>query len=56
MTPHLVCAGAAGAIAFYKKAFAAKEVMRMPGPGGNIATAKSKSATPVSCWPTNFRK
>jgi PhnB protein len=32
--------GAAGAIAFYKKAFGAKEVMRMPGPGGTIGHAE----------------
>ena len=28
VTPHLVCAGAAKAIDFYKKAFAAKELTR----------------------------
>ena len=32
--------GAAGAIAFYKKAFGAKEVMRMPGPKGTIGHAE----------------
>ena len=39
ITPHLVCAGAADAIEFYKKAFGAVEVMRMPGPGGKIVHA-----------------
>ena len=34
LTPHLVCAGAADAIEFYKKAFGAVEVARMPGPDG----------------------
>ena len=34
ITPHLVIRGAAEAMDFYKKAFAAKEVMRMPGPDG----------------------
>lgn len=34
VTPHIVCAGAAEAIAFYQKAFGAKELMRMPGPDG----------------------
>jgi len=40
VTPYLSVKGAAGAIAFYKKAFAAKEVMRMPGPGGTIGHAE----------------
>jgi len=34
VTPHLVCAGAADAIEFYKKAFGAVEGGRMPGPDG----------------------
>ena len=36
VTPYLSVKGAASAIAFYKKAFGAKEIMRMPGPGGTI--------------------
>jgi uncharacterized glyoxalase superfamily protein PhnB len=40
ITPHLVCAGAAEAIEFYKKAFGAVEVGRMPGPGGKIMHAQ----------------
>jgi uncharacterized glyoxalase superfamily protein PhnB len=36
VTPHLVCAGAADAIEFYKKAFGATEVGRMPGPDGKL--------------------
>jgi uncharacterized glyoxalase superfamily protein PhnB len=39
VTPHLVCAGAAGAIDFYKKAFGATEETRMIGPGGGIMHA-----------------
>jgi len=39
VTPHLVCAGAAEAIEFYKKAFNAVEVARMPGPGGKLMHA-----------------
>jgi uncharacterized glyoxalase superfamily protein PhnB len=31
VTPQLTCAGAAEAIAFYKKAFDAVEMMRLPG-------------------------
>lgn len=40
VTPYLSIKGAASAIAFYKKAFAAKEIMRMPAPGGNIGHAE----------------
>lgn len=39
VTPHLVCAGAAEAIEFYKKAFAAVEYGRMPGPDGKLIHA-----------------
>lgn len=39
VTPHLVCAGAAAAIEFYKKAFGATEMMRMPAPDGRIMHA-----------------
>lgn len=34
VTPHLVCRGAADAIEFYKKAFGAVEMARMPVPDG----------------------
>jgi PhnB protein len=40
VTPYLSVQGAASAIAFYKKAFGAKEIMRMPGPGGTIGHAE----------------
>ena len=33
ITPHLVIKGASDAIAFYQKAFGAKEIYRMPMPG-----------------------
>jgi PhnB protein len=39
VTPHLVCAGAAEAIEFYKKAFGAVEMARLAGPGGKLAHA-----------------
>ena len=39
VTPHLVCAGAAQAIEFYKKAFGAVEEGRMPGPDGKLMHA-----------------
>lgn len=35
VTPHLVIKGAAKAIDFYKKAFGAEEISRMPGPDGD---------------------
>ena len=34
ITPHLVCRGAADAIEFYKRAFGATELVRMPVPDG----------------------
>jgi uncharacterized glyoxalase superfamily protein PhnB len=42
LTPHLVCAGAADAIDFYKRAFNAVEEARMPGPGGKLIHAAVK--------------
>ena len=39
ITPHLVCAGAADAIEFYKKAFNATEAARLPGPDGKLMHA-----------------
>ena len=39
VTPHIVCAGAAQAIDFYKKAFGATEEERLPGPDGKLMHA-----------------
>src|SRR5262245_4907998 len=39
LSPHLVCAGAADAIAFYKKAFGAEEMIRVPGKDGRLMHA-----------------
>jgi uncharacterized glyoxalase superfamily protein PhnB len=39
VTPHLVCAGAADAIEFYKKAFNAVETSRLPGANGKLMHA-----------------
>jgi len=39
VAPHLVCAGAAEAIEFYKKAFGAMEQARLPGPQGKLMHA-----------------
>jgi uncharacterized glyoxalase superfamily protein PhnB len=40
VTPHLVCEQASEAIAFYKKAFGAIEIARLPGPDGKIMHAE----------------
>jgi PhnB protein len=42
LIPHLVCAGAADAIAFYKQAFGAVELSRLPGPGGKLMHASMR--------------
>ena len=39
VTPHLICKGAAAAIEFYKEAFGAVEVTRLPGPDGKLMHA-----------------
>jgi PhnB protein len=41
-TPYLICKGAADAIEFYKKAFGAAEIMRMPMPDGKLGHAELK--------------
>ncbi|CAB3660704.1 VOC family protein [Paraburkholderia phenoliruptrix] len=39
LTPYLICANAAEAIEFYKKAFNAVEQFRLPGPDGKVMHA-----------------
>jgi PhnB protein len=39
VTPHIVCAGAADAIQFYKDAFAAKEMIRLADDDGKVMHA-----------------
>jgi PhnB protein len=39
LIPHLVCSPCAKALDFYKKAFGAEEVQRMPGPDGRLMHA-----------------
>ncbi|HEY8122122.1 MAG TPA: VOC family protein [Myxococcota bacterium] len=39
LSPHLVCAGAADAIDFYRRAFGAVELMRLAGPNGKLMHA-----------------
>lgn len=40
VTPHIVVRGAAKAIEFYRAAFGAEELCRMPGPDGSIMHAE----------------
>ena len=40
VTPYLIVTGAANALDYYKMAFDAQEIMRMPGPNGKIAHAE----------------
>ena len=42
VTPHLVLDDASGAMAWYARAFGAKETVRMPGPGGKLLHAEMK--------------
>jgi PhnB protein len=42
VVPHLIVKGASVAIDFYKRAFGAAEVMRMPMPDGGVAHAELK--------------
>lgn len=42
ITPYIVVQGAAKAMEFYKKAFGAKETMRLPGPEGTLMHAECK--------------
>ncbi|HEY6148213.1 MAG TPA: VOC family protein, partial [Thermoanaerobaculia bacterium] len=42
VTPYLIIDGAAAAIEFYRKAFGAVEVVRMPSPDGRIGHAEIK--------------
>ena len=42
ITPYLIVKGAAAALDFYKKAFGATELFRMPMPNGQIGHAEVK--------------
>jgi PhnB protein len=44
-TPYLIVSNGAAALDFYKRAFRAKEVMRLAGPGGKIGHAEIKIGT-----------
>jgi len=41
-TPYLIVDGGATAIEFYQRAFGAKEIMRVPAPGGKVGHAEIK--------------
>jgi len=41
-TPYLIIKGAANALEFYKRAFGATEIMRIPAPGGTVGHAEIK--------------
>lgn len=41
-TPYLIVDGGAAALEFYKNAFGATELMRMPGPSGKLMHAEMK--------------
>lgn len=45
VTPYLVVKDAAKAIEFYKKAFGAEEIVRMPGPDGKVMHAELRIGT-----------
>ena len=47
LIPHLVCAGAADAIEFYKQAFGAEERMRLPAPDGRLIHGRDPFG---HCW------
>ena len=42
VTPYLILSGASDAIAYYKKALGAEEVLRMEDPGGKVHHAEIK--------------
>ena len=52
VTPYLMVRDAARALAFYRKAFDAAEVMRFDDPKGRVAYAEIIGDS-TSCWPRN---
>jgi PhnB protein len=42
VTPYLIVDGAAKALAYYEKAFLAKTLVQMPGPGGKVMHAEMR--------------
>ncbi|HKQ98742.1 MAG TPA: VOC family protein [Candidatus Polarisedimenticolia bacterium] len=56
ITPHLVIDGAPRAMEFYKKAFGAEELKRIPGPGGKLMHAEMKIGDSVLMLCDEFPK
>lgn len=56
ITPHLVCAGAADAIEFYKKAFNATEMVRLDGPEGKLMHAAVRIGDSVVMLMDEFKE
>jgi len=54
VTPALTIAGCAKAIEYYKKAFNAKEIMRMEMPGGGVAHAEIKIGNSIIMMSDEF--
>jgi PhnB protein len=54
VTPYLVVKDAAKALEFYKKALGAKELMRMPGPGGRVMHAEIRIGNSVVMMADEF--
>lgn len=54
--PHLACAGAAQAIEFYKEAFGAEELSRLPGPDGRLMHASLRIGDSVIFLTDEFRE
>jgi PhnB protein len=54
VTPYLVIKGAAKAIDFYKQAFNATEIMRMPQPDGRVGHAELKFGDSVVMMADEF--
>jgi len=54
LTPHIVCAGAADAIEFYKKAFGAVEMLRVPGAQGKLMHAAVRIGDSVMMMADEF--
>ena len=50
LIPHLICKGAGKAFDFYKKAFGAEELFRVPGPVGAVMHGEMKICNSARRW------
>jgi len=50
LIPHLVCSPCSEAIAFYKKAFGAEEINRMPAPMESASCTRPSASARASCF------